>query len=67
MEVSGMGNMSKPELKKLIKQIFDTEFRKKEKELKVLTKEDVRKIVRDMMIKQYKFFWEKKSFWANNI
>ena len=60
-------DMSKTQLESLIKQVFKDEFDKREKKLGILKKEDIRKIVRDMMIKQYKFFWEKKSFWANNI
>ena len=35
--------------------------------LKQLDNSDVKKIVKDMMVAQYKFFWEKRSFWTNNI
>lgn len=62
-----VSDMSKTQLKALIKKVFNDEFKKKEKSLNILTKEDIRDIVKKMMIKQYKFFWEKKSFWVNNI
>ena len=55
--------MTKSKIRKLVRDEISKEFEK----LNVLDKEDVRQIVKDMMIKQYKFFWEKKSFWANNI
>lgn len=58
---------NKPLTKTEIKKIVKTEIERALNKVEVSNKEDVRKIVRDMMIKQYKFFWEKKSFWVNNI
>jgi len=58
---------NKPLTKTEIKKIVKTEIERALNKIVILDKEDVRKIVRDMMIKQYKFFWEKKSFWVNNI
>jgi len=60
-------SMSTEEVKKLIKQIVEDEFKKKERDKKIVSKEDVRDIVKDMLIKQYKFFWEKKSAWINHL
>ena len=57
----------KPLTKTEIKKIVKTEIERALNKAKILDKEDVRKVVKDMMIKQYKFFWEKKSFWVNNI
>jgi hypothetical protein len=57
----------KPLSKTEIKKIIQSELEKAFKKANILNKEDIRKIVKDMMIKQYKFFWEKKSFWANSI
>jgi hypothetical protein len=53
--------LTKTQVKKIVKDELERAMKK------TLNKEDVRDIVRDMMIKQYKFFWEKKSFWVNNI
>lgn len=43
------------------------EIEKALKKVEISTKQDVKDVVKDMMIKQYKFFWEKRSFWVNNI
>jgi len=56
-------DMSKAELKSFIRKTMEDEMKKSNSK----SKEYMRKIVKDMMIKQYKFFWEKKSFWVNNI
>jgi hypothetical protein len=53
--------LTKTQVKKIVKDEIEKAMKK------TLDKDDVRDIVRDMMIKQYKFFWEKKSFWVNNI
>jgi chemotaxis methyl-accepting protein methylase len=58
-------DMTKAELKNFIKDVFSSEIKKMDDE--ILSKEDVKKIVKDMMVKQYKFFWEKKSFWTNSL
>jgi len=58
---------NKPLTKTEIKKIVKTEIERALNKANILDKEDVRKVVKDMMIKQYKFFWEKKSFWVNNI
>ena len=58
---------NKPLTKTDVKKIVKAEIERALNKVEVSNKEDVRKIVRDMMIKQYKFFWEKKSFWVNNI
>lgn len=55
--------LTKTDIKKIVKSELESAF----KNANILNKEDIRKIVKDMMIKQYKFFWEKKSFWVNNI
>lgn len=64
-----VADMSKTELRDFIKKMLDSEVKKIDKNIEkaTMTKEDVKEIVKDMMIKQYKFFWEKKSFWVNNI
>jgi hypothetical protein len=54
-------DLTKTQVKKIVKDEIEKAMKK------TLDKDDVRNIVRDMMIKQYKFFWEKKSFWVNNI
>jgi hypothetical protein len=59
-EASGK-ELTKTQVKKIVKDEIQRAMKK------TLDKEGVRDIVRDMMIKQYRFFWEKKSFWVNNI
>jgi len=56
-------DLTKTDVKKIAKREIERAIKKS----KILDKEDIRKIVRDMMIKQYKFFWEKRSFWVNNV
>jgi hypothetical protein len=56
-------SLTKTEIKKIVRDEFEKQFNK----TKQLDTSDVKKIVKDMMIAQYKFFWEKRSFWANNI
>ena len=56
-------SLTKTEIKKIVRDEFEKQFSK----LKQLDNLDVKKIVKDMMVAQYKFFWEKRSFWTNNI
>jgi chemotaxis methyl-accepting protein methylase len=56
-------SLTKTEIKKIVRDEFEKQFSK----LKQLDNSDVKKIVKDMMVAQYKFFWEKRSFWTNNI
>ncbi len=56
-------SLTKTEIKKIVRDEFEKQFNK----TKQLDASDVKKIVKDMMIAQYKFFWEKRSFWTNNI
>ena len=62
-------DMTKPELKKMIKDIFDDEFKKgmdaHKKEM--MDDEGVRKIVRGMLKKQYRTFWEKSSLFIDKL
>lgn len=50
-----------------VRELVRDEIEKALKKVEVSTKQDVKDVVKDMMIKQYKFFWEKRSFWVNNI
>ena len=59
-EASGK-ELTKTQVRKIVKDEISKAMKK------TLNKDDVKDIVRGMMIKQYKFFWEKKSFWVNNI
>lgn len=60
-------DMTKNELKKFIQDIFNDEFKKEEKKKPDLTKADIKEIVRKMLENQYKFLWDKRSFWSKNI
>lgn len=61
--ISENKDLTKTEVRKIVKD----EIEKSMNRAKILNKEDVKELVRDMMIKQYKFFWEKRSFWVNNV
>jgi len=50
-------SLTKTEIKKIVRDEFEKQFSK----LKQLDNSDVKKIVKDMMVAQYKFFWEKRS------
>ena len=56
-------SLTKTEIKKIVRDEFEKQFNK----TKQLDASDVKKIVKDMMVAQYKLFWEKRSFWTNNI
>jgi chemotaxis methyl-accepting protein methylase len=60
---SGEKSLTKTQIRKIVRDEISKELKK----ANMMNKEDVRKIVKDMMVKQQKFFWEKKSFWVNNI
>lgn len=60
-------DLTKTELRVLIKDIFDEEFNKKKHDKEVLTKDDIRMIVRKMLKKQYKTFWERSNLFLDNL
>lgn len=61
--ISEAEELTKTKVRKMVRD----EIEKALKKVEVSTKKDVKDVVKDMMIKQYKFFWEKRSFWVNNI
>jgi chemotaxis methyl-accepting protein methylase len=61
--ISEAEELTKAKVRKMVRD----EIEKALKKVEVSTKKDVKDVVKDMMIKQYKFFWEKRSFWTNNI
>lgn len=57
-EFKKLDDLSEKDVEKMIKkQIKDETF----------TEKDIKNIVADMMVNQFKFFWEKRSFWSKNI
>jgi hypothetical protein len=60
-------NITKSEIKRMIKDVFDSEFKKRTKESEINTKDDVKKIVREMLRRQYRIFWEKAPLYINQI
>lgn len=60
-------SLSKAELKDLIQDIVDDSFDDIKKKKQILDKEDVRKIVREMLKKQYKTFWQKSNMFLDNL
>jgi hypothetical protein len=68
--VSEALDMTKSELKKLIKDMFEDEFKKSmadEKKKMINTEEEVKDVVRKMLKKQYRTFWEKSSFFIDKL
>jgi len=53
--------------KSKVRQLVRKEIEKELKNLDILDKKAVKEIVKDMLVNQQKYFWEKKSFWVNNI
>lgn len=56
-------NLTKTELKELIKDVVQKEMTSS----KVVDDKEVRKIVREMLVNWYRFFWERRSTWTNQI
>jgi hypothetical protein len=67
--VSEAIDMTKPELKKMMKDVFDEEFKKEfDKEAKkMVDNDDVKDIVRKMLKKQYRTFWEKSALFLDRL
>jgi len=58
-------DMTKTELKQLIKSVFKDEFAIKEK--KILSKDDVRDVIKSIMKKHYKDLWQRSSIIIDNL
>lgn len=58
-------DMSKEELKTFIKDVFETEMDKSKN--KILNKEDVKNIVREMLKKHYRNLWSNSGFYLDKI
>lgn len=56
-------DMTKAEIQKIVKDTLNDEFKK----TAVKTEEDVKDIVRKMLKKQYKTFWEKSSLFIDKL
>jgi chemotaxis methyl-accepting protein methylase len=56
-------NLTKTQIRMLVRDEIEKQFKK----INNLSEKDIKKIVSDMMVNQYKFFWEKRSFWSKNI
>lgn len=56
-------NLTKTEIKELIKDMISKEMSSS----KFTDDKEVRKIVREMLVNWYRFFWERRSAWTNQI
>jgi hypothetical protein len=61
--VATNNNLTKTEIKELIKDIISKEMSSS----KFTDDKEVRKIVREMLVNWYRFFWERRSTWTNQI
>lgn len=60
-----VGDMTKTELRQFVKDVFEDEFIKKEKQ--ILSKSDVKDMVRKMIKKHYRDIWEKSNIIIDNL
>ena len=62
-------NLSRSEIKKLIKDVFDEEFKKRVgySSVEISTEAQIKEIIKKILRKQYKTFWEKAPFYLNSI
>jgi len=62
-------DMNKPELKRLIKDIFKSEFKKAMSSEKkdMINSEKVQDIIRKMLKKYYRSLWEKSPLFIDNV
>lgn len=58
-------DMTKADIKKLVKDELEIALKKIEKEY--LDEKEIKELVKSMLINQYKFLWQKSSFFINNI
>lgn len=56
-------NITKTELKELIKDVVQKEMASN----KFIGEKEVRKIVKEILVNWYKFFWERRNTWTNQI
>lgn len=56
-------NITKTELKELIKDVVQKEMTSN----KFIGEKEVRKIVKEILVNWYKFFWERRNTWTNQI
>lgn len=59
--------MSKAEMRKFVQNIFDEEFKTEINKKKILTKEDIKDIVRDMFRAHYKTLWTKSNLFLTSM
>lgn len=57
--------LTKTEVKKLVQDQLESELKKLEKVY--LTKKDVKEMIRNTIVAQYKYLWEKSAFFINQI
>ena len=58
-------DLTKAEIKKLVRDEMKSELDKLEKVY--LTKKDVKEMIRNTIVAQYKYLWEKSAFFINQI
>ena len=63
--LSESSDMTKAEIKKLVKDEIEAALKKIEKDF--ISEKEARELVKTMLINQYKFLWQKSSFFVNNI
>jgi len=75
-----MAELTKKEIKEFVKDIVEKEFKKKRQEIKNIVRseldtrrltakerEEIKSMIRKTIVAQYKYLWEKSSFFINRI
>lgn len=60
-----VADMTREDLKRFIKDVFSDEMDKDKN--KILSKEDIRVIVREMLKKHYRLLWSNSSFYLDKL
>lgn len=60
-----MENMSKEKLRKFIKDVLKSELEKPSQ--KIMSEDDVRTLIRQMLKKQFRMIWEKSAFFTDKL
>ena len=60
-------DMTKAELRKMITDIFDENFKKEKNKENNLTEKDIKSIVREMFRNHYKTLWQKSNLFLTSM
>lgn len=59
--------MTKAEIRELVKDVFNTELKEKIKDGKITDEEKVKSIIKDLLKKHYKTLWTKANYFIEEL